>query len=401
MGLHSSRPFHSLHSEYTTVKKEEAKVCLYEEGLATVLDEFCRKAWPQTPQPVSPHDLSMAEVRGVGTPRPPTFLFLKGEKAVGHVSTIPVQLWAGGEMRPAHWLVGFMVLPEFRNGLVGPLLIKEANRRLDIALSLHVESTVLRIMTGLKWVHKGVIPQYLRILNAIAVMQNLQLSGVDAISSTRGGVIGIVRSWMQHPLARRAAGWGLAMAQSLWVALMCLFRPGLMPHEVVEEEQFDESYTELWQGVSSHVQAALVRDQAYLKARYGSKMKRYRLLACRNGKQLLGYCIIKMKAFEGDARMGNMKIGTIVDGLYDPNMPSTWQALLNAALLRFKQERTDVVLCTASLLSLRKVLVANGFVSIPGNLNFTYHSRTATPLDQISLESWHLMRGDSDADQNF
>lgn len=384
-----------------TVRKEEARVALYEDHLASALDEFCQIAWPQARPSASVSALSNAEVSRERVARPPMFLFLKGEKVVGHVSTIPVRLWMGYDIRSAHWLVGFMVLPDFRNGLVGPLLIKETNRRLDVALSLHVESTVRRIMTGLKWVHKGVIPQYLKVLNAAAVTRNIQISGVDALGAREGGVKGLIRFGLQSSVIRGVTGWGLALVQGAWTAAMALRRPTPVPHQVVEEAGFDESYTELWQRVSPHIMAAIVRDQAYLKARYGPKMKRYRLLACRNGQQLLGYCIIKTKAFADDARMGNLKVGTIVDGLYDPTIPSTWQALLDAALLQLRQEGSDVVLCTTSLMSLRNVLIANGFARIPGNLNFTYHSRAEASIANVSFDSWHLMRGDSDADQSF
>jgi hypothetical protein len=99
--------------------------------------------------------------------------------------------------------------------------------------------------------------------------------------------------------------------------------------------------------------------------------------------------------------MGNMKVGTIVDCLFNPTTPAVLQSLLEAALRLFKEVDVHAVLCSASHAVVRQLLRANGFLPIPGNLNFALHNRTDSPIQDIPLDLWHLMRGDSDADQNF
>jgi len=377
-------------------------VCLYGEHLAGTFREFCRTVWPGSYRDMP----STGVVSGSGPIQAeahrsdaPTFLFLKDEKTVGHVATIPVRLSIPSGVVSAHWIVGFMVLPEYRNGLVGPLLIKEVNRVLGCAMSLHVELPVLRILTGLKWVHKGVLPQYLCVLNAGAVLKNLQPSGVEAVRSSDGS--SLLRTCVKNRMVRWLGSASLALGQQVWSGLSRLARPTRIQDEIRREEVFDDSYTELWQSVAGQIGASLVRDRAALEVRFGAKMERYRLLACRRDNELLGYCILKMKNFTNDARMGNMKVGTIVDCLYDPRQSSVLQGLLAEAFQWFRQEGTHVVLCTASLKAIRQVLARNGFFKIPGNLNFAYHIRSSFPMDGIPLEDWHLMRGDSDADQNF
>ena len=96
-----------------------------------------------------------------------------------------------------------------------------------------------------------------------------------------------------------------------------------------------------------------------------------------------------------------MKVGTIVDCLFDPRAPAPLHALLAAAVRLCARDGVDAVLCTASHAAVRRLLRANGFFAIPGNLNFALHNRTTLPIQDIPLDSWHLMRGDSDADQNF
>jgi hypothetical protein len=206
---------------------------------------------------------------------------------------------------------------------------------------------------------------------------------------------------LAEPLIRLVGGWGLAVGQAIWVGLTIVARPRRRRAEVREEQDFDGSYDELWDAVSGRFGACLARDRKRLQTRFGRSPGRYRVLACREDGRLLAYCIVKMKQFSNDPRMGNMKVGTIVDCLFDPGASTPLQRLLDAALEMCVRESAHAVLCSASHSIVRQLLRCNGFFAIPGNLNFAYHNRTNVPLQDIPLESWHLMRGDSDADQNF
>jgi Acetyltransferase (GNAT) domain len=383
----------------TTNRSGSARVCLYDAHLAETFKEFCGTVWPGSSlEGDREPDLSSAGAGHEGG-NAPTFLFLKNEKAIGHVATLPIRLSMQGRTVPAHWIVGFMVLPEYRNGLVGPLLIKEVNRVLDVALSLHVEDSVLRILTGLKWVHKGVLPQYLLVLNAGEVTNNLIPLVKKRLESSSRGVF--VRALVDNGIVRWLAAECLGLTQQLWSLFASVGKPYESRQEIVEERGFDESYSALWQSVSSRFHAAIVRDQEALQLRYGHKMERYRLLAYRRQGKLLGYCILRIKQFSKDRRMNDMKVGTIVDCLYDPDSPAVLQALVTDVMARFRQAGVHAVFCTASLQALRRLLLMNGFFKIPGNLNFAYHARLAQVHADIPLDAWHLMRGDSDADQNF
>jgi hypothetical protein len=378
------------------VQRDAARVAIYDPSMAEAFDRFRRAVWPGSGR----SEQGTAERQG---PRPdaPTFVFVKGDNVVGHVATIPVQLAASGRTVAAHWIVGFMVLPEHRNGLVGPLLIKEVNRTLDCALSLFVEPPVLRILTGLKWAHRGTVPQYLRVLDASGVGRHLRLSALKGLGLRAGRPAGAAPSGFIEPLARRLLGWGLALAQVARLGLTLASRLGAAPMAAREERGFDQSYDQLWQAVGGRSGACLARDCAYLQRRFGDRPDRYRVLACRQDGRLIGYCVVKVKQFTDDPRMGGMKVGTIVDCLFDPDSPAVFHSLVSGALRIFRQDEVHAVLCTASHASVRRLLRANGFFAIPGNLNFAFHNRTNLPLQDTPLESWHLMRGDSDADQNF
>lgn len=386
------------------VSREVAEVCLYDHHLAEAFDRFRRVIWPSSrerPASAGGVDGGVSEEDRIHQRQNPIFVFVKGDSIVGHVGTIPVRLSLHGEARAAHWIVGFNVLLEYRNGLVGPLLIKEVNRTLDCALSLHVEPPVLRILTGLKWDYPGMLPQYIRILSAKGVTDNVQLLGVRALASRAGRFSVLLNSRLCDGPIRIVARWALALMQGIRAAIAGLPSGTPTVWEVREEHAFDESYDQLWQSVRGQFQACIVRDLAYLESRFGRGMDRYRVLACRCDGQLLGYCVLKVKQFQNDSRMGCMRVGTIVDCLYDPRTPEVFQSLLVHTGQLCRKDNIHAILCTASHAAVRQVLAANGFWVIPGNLNFACHSRADVLLRDVPLESWHLMRGDSDADQNF
>ena len=378
------------------MNREVAKVSLYHQGMYEAFDRFCRAIWPSSRNRASSSTARFdggQQGQAGSTQDPPTFVFVKGDDIVGHVTTIPVQLSAFAKTVAAHWIVGFMVLPEHRNGLVGPLLIKEVNRSLDCALSLHVEPPVLRILTGLKWVHKGILPQYLRVLNARGVSHNLQLSGVGALALHTGDTAAAVPFGFVESFIRMLGGWGLAVGQAIWVGLTIVARPRAVPVEVREEQAVlvvvdprvagELQRAVLHAGVDAHVRDRPL--EAHVDARRAE----------------VDVADLQPPRHDGDPRMRNMKVGTIVDCLFDSAAPAVFQALLDRALKLCAREGVHAVLCTASHAAVRRLLRGNGFLAIPGNLNFAYHNRTDVPLQDIPLESWHLMRGDSDADQNF
>jgi hypothetical protein len=261
-------------------------------------------------------------------------------------------------------------------------------------LTLHVEPAASRVFEGLNWRHVGVIPQYARVLNAGAVVR---------VFSGRGGAFLPKRwSWIWPVVARSSRG--LAALGSTFLAGFAAV--GSLSHRrragatTVEERGFDPSYVELAERVKGKFAVWVCRDERYLRARYGHRLGDYRLLACREGKKLLGYCLVKMKQFEDDSRMGDLRMGTIVDCVFDPDDSGVLDLLVRSAVDLCRREKMDVVFCSASHREMRRHLRWNRFIGMRGTLNVAYHDRTGAIGADIPLESWHLMRGDSDADAN-
>jgi hypothetical protein len=360
-------------------------VRLYEPELAEACDRFIHRVWPTQTQRSGTDD---------NGPTPARVLFLKEQEVIGHVATNPVQLAVNGQVRDASWAVGLVVLPEHRNGPVAPLLMRKLNEAVDIGLTLHVEEAALRVFKGVGWRHLGVIPQYIRVLDARRFVATFAGRGRDLLPPRWA------RAWPAvAALARPAAGLvGLAFAGL--ASVDALRRGRSVRADVTEERAFDASYTELADRVKNKLGVWVFRDERYLTARYGRRMGPYRLLACRERGRLLGYCLVKIRQFEDDARMGDIRMGTLVDCVFDPDQPAILDALLRAAVHTCRRERIDVMFCAASLRALGQRLRRHAFVAIAGTLNAAFHDRTGVLAVAPPLDAWHLMRGDSDADAN-
>jgi hypothetical protein len=362
-------------------------VRLYEPQLAAACERFVQRVWPME------EDGATAGGQEDGIP-PPRVLFLKDQEVIGHVATVPVRLAVTGRLRDASWAVGLVVLPEHRNGPVAPLVVKKLNEAVDIGLTLHVEEAALRVFKGVGWRHLGVIPQYVRVLNARAFVRTFAQRGGQFLMGRRARVWTVLARW-SGPVGVLV---GLAFAGH--AAVGALRRQRLSRATVVREHAFDASYTELAERVKGKLGVWVFRDEHYLSARYGRRMSAYRLLACRREQRLLGYAIVKLRQFSNDPRMGDIRMGTLVDCVFDPEESAVLDALLESTLSLCRRDRVDVVFCAASLRALGDRLRGHGFVAMAGTLNAAYHDRTGALAGNPPLDSWHLMRGDSDADAN-
>ena len=384
--------------------KAQYTVSLYARQHAAALQKFIDHFWPRKDSATdSSNSLSQpGTVEQGGTDnKPPTFLFLKNDEVIGHITSLPVRLSVRSATDPAHWLVGFMVLPEHRNGLVGPCLIKIVNETLDLAMSLHVEEPVLRILKGLGWYHVGVIPQYVHVMNGYRLLKNIRTQQMSFFNE-RGGLWGRGLQFLaSNQLTHLVMGSLVRLAARSWLLATTFARRSGRTLCVTEEHEFDSSYDAFWDRVGSKFDALVVRDRAYLQSRYGRTLKDDKLLACREGDDLRGFCILKLKQFQDDPRMGWLRMGTILDCLFDPNNPQALQALLSASIQRLAREEVDLIFCTASHRTVQELLVRNAFLKMPGNLNLAYYDRIRAIDKQVSLSAWHLMRGDSDAAANF
>ena len=178
-------------------------------------------------------------------------------------------------------------------------------------------------------------------------------------------------------------------------------QPRSQEASITEEDGFDESYDELWEEIHREFAALVVRDRAYLEAKYGRAQGAFRILACRARKKLRAFCVLKIRQFENDPRMGNARVGTIIDCLFNPQDISAMYDLLKEVRRVCVDDRVDAIFCTASHPALQRLLGNHAFFEIPGSLRFAYYDRDQVLQQPMSLSRWHIMRGDADAAANF
>lgn len=368
--------------------RDRCAVRVYEPALSDAFGRFIRRVWPP------PEDPNGFAAHRPATARGTPILFLKDAEVIGHVAAVPARLAVPGGVHNAAWAVGLMVLPEYRNGLVAPMLMRKFNMAVDIGLSLHVEQPALRVFTGVGWRHLGLVPQYVRVLNGHAFATTFLGRGDRFLPPPWSHIWDAIDRSPSMAGAIVHAAFGV-VATAGWFR-----RSRIRGLAIVEEHGFDSTYVELGERVRTKLGVWVVRDADYLAARYGARMGAYRLIACRDSGRLLGYCIVKIREFRADPRMGDLRMGTIVDCVFDPDSPRVLDALLQAAVSVCRREHRDVVFCSASLRQLRRHLTRHGFVPIPGTLHAAIYDGTGALAALPPLDSWHLMRGDSDADAN-
>jgi hypothetical protein len=368
---------------------DTSTVRLYERDISAACERFVQRMWPATG-----HRQVTESGAADADPRSPRVLFVKGGEVLGHLASLPVTLSVAGRPADAHWVVGLMVVPEYRNRPIAPLLVKKMTETVEIGLTLHVEEAVTRVFEGLHWRHLGVIPQYVRLLNAGAVVRAFSKTGRAFLPMRSAGLWPVVTrtSRVLAPLAN-AVFTGLAAVGRLAQRR----RPGTT---VVEERSFSADHAALAERVKEKFAVWVCRDERYLSSRYRDEAGDYRLLACRAGKRLLGYCVVKLRRFAGDSRMGDLRLGTLVDCIFDPDDAGVVDLLVRSAVELCRSEKMDVVFCSASHRAMRRHLLWNGFLKMRGTLHVAYHDRTATIGADVPLDAWHVMRGDSDAAQN-
>jgi len=385
-------------TEPPPVPDEETGVVRVSERHLPALVEFYRETWDT--------DATLADVRlaranaAAGNPAAPgaeipTFLFLSKSHAVGHLGTIPIRLWHAGRELPLQWLKGLMVLPEHRNGPVGFLVLKEALRQLEGGLAMVVQPAPRRLFTSLGFTDLGGIPNYIRILNPRRVVSSLDPSRLGSIGRAGGALRLMQRLGLAHLVG------GLAnLAFAIWTTGVGSW---LAPvHSGAVDELDPASIDRLWALMRDGLEAAPVRDAAYLRWRYGGiRQSAYRTVSLVEGTALAGIAIVRRPREDGDPRLRGVRVATLCEILFPWRRPAVGSSLIGAAINAAREVEADALLCSASHPVLASMLRRQAFFPIGKNVHFLAKGISGRQPYPSRLTDWWLMRGDSEADEVF
>ena len=334
---------------------------------------------------------------------PPTAVVLAGERVVGYCGSIPQRLWDGTVERPAYWLKGLMVLPEYRNGPIGYLAAKELSRHLDCSTILAAAPPALRLFSALGYSDLGAVPNWIRPLRAgtIAKRIDLHAAGAGKLPGVFTAGIRIARDLGVIGIAANTAG----LAIDAVARITRLPAGNLVPTE--DHPPSDAELNELWVNARGGMGATPVRDSTYLRKRflagqpYGASDDPYTIVTIRDRGQLVGFAAVRRPATISDARLGGIRMATASEINFPPARDDIGLALLGGIERITRDADADAVTCMTAHPSLSRLLRRQGYLRLAGNVHFLLRNVTAPAHWPAELGRWWLARGDGESDSSF
>jgi hypothetical protein len=323
----------------------------------------------------------------------PTFLFVAGGRALGHLTTLPVRLWNGGRLVAAHWLKGLMVLPEARNGPVGYYLLREAVRHLPVTMAMVVAPEARRLFGAVGFAELGTLPDTLRVLEPGRVLARLDAEALAG--SLPPWARGVLPRLQRSPAGCAVAGWLASAALAAWSAVAD--SPRTHRGWVLPELPAGDA-ARLWVRMRRLLAAAPARDAARLAARYGEAG--YRLVGVRERGELVALGAVRPPRPGGDPRLHGIRLATLSELLCLPGHSAAARALLATAEQVARGLEADALLCAASHVSMAQPLRRRAYLRAPGSVHVLLRAPADAGLPG-SIARWWLTRGDSNADEGF
>lgn len=175
------------------------------------------------------------------------------------------------------------------------------------------------------------------------------------------------------------------------------FRNAAVPTDV-KVEPFDEFGVwadELWSRCSTRYQLLAVRDSDILTALYPPKDARFLRWRLRRGETALGWVVSLDTKMTGHKQFGNLRVGTIVDGLADPDDAPL---VVAAAARELEHRGVDLIVSNQTHKAWGQGLRSAGFLTGPSNFIFSASKQlvaSLAPFGERVTES-HINRGDGD-----
>jgi len=328
---------------------------------------------------------------------PPTFVVTQGPRIIGYCTSIPVNHWDGETVRGGYWAKGLMVLPEFRNGPVGFLVLKELTRALSLGTAVTVASGSKRLFGALGYRDHGAIPNFLLPLRLRRIAHRIdpQLLNRPGVPAWGPKVVGLAQRCGAAFLAGAIGGAALRLGR------MTRGRTALtlQPMSTIDQEELSQ----LWHRCAKHIGAGPVRDGAALRRRYTGPDAGgdYHFGAVRDDGVLVGAAILRAPRAEGDPRLAGLRVASLSDLLFEPDRPDVGVGVLSVAARMAASLDTDAILCSASHRAVVAAVRSQFYVPLGGNIHFFLRDQTAARPWPLALDEWWLTRGDGFSDESF
>lgn len=381
----------------------ETRVELVTDVIAGPLATFFRTVWAEesdaagvrraqtvaaATNPLSPGEL------------PPAVAFLHHEKVIGYIGTIPVKFWNGQVELPAHWLKGFMVLPEHRNGPVGFAVLKELLKHVQLSGITSVALPARRLFGAANYVDCGVVPNFITPLRAARIARS-----VDVRMLPLRFPLWVARVARFTQMIGIASAGGAFFGAMLWARRtlsgiqsrgLQIEAGGTLPSAV--------ELNELWERARPALRNAAVRDGTFLPWRYETSSNGiYEGVAVRSGvsRRLVAIAIVRRPKDVPDSRLRGIRTATLSDILFPPNDATAGVAAVSGAEQVARRMGADALLSSASHPVLIQVLQRRGAIAIPGNIHLMLRDKAGIAGLSTDVAAWWVTRGDAGSDEAF
>jgi len=337
---------------------------------------------------------------------PPVAIVLEGDRVIGHYASIPYRIWDGVTESPAHWVKGLMVVPEYRNGPVGFLVVKTLTAQLPLATALVVAPAARRLLSALGYSDLGAIPNYVRPLRPGRLARRLDVAELaPALPRWVSAGVGVAQRVGLAGLAGGAAGIALDLIATATRRPAARLDIGCAS-EPPSEEELDEVWARTRGGDA--FAASPVRNGRHLRWRFSAAAtgEPYLFVTARDGARLVGVAVLRRPRAISDRRLRGLRVATISDVVFPSRRAEVGLALLGGVERAARAAEADAILCTTSQRALARLLRRQAYLRLPGNVHFLLRdgrgegSEGAVRWPQ-DLASWGLARGDGDADEVF
>lgn len=347
----------------------EVQIKQFELSEQKELLSFLRLAYPDDPRRSDPEFWKWHTLENPYTSQAdiPLWIAKDGDRVVGQVAGIPMELNVNGAARRAIWIVDLVVLEAYRGRGLGKQLMLAGRNYGPPVCALGFNESSGPILLALNWTPLGPISRHQKLL-----FPGNTLKQVSSFAPLRGLVN------LSYAIVRRGASNSLPSNQ----------------FEVSEISEFDESFDDLWQRARNQWKCSVTRSSRFLEWQFKLQPgKKFVILGLRDGARLAGYVVLFFRKPEHSNLIAKAAIADIV---YDANYGSELiAALLQAALREAISQRAGAVVTDIQDPRLEEYLRKLGFWSVTPRASFmVYDPRTEPAMYEMS--NWFLTRADSD-----
>jgi hypothetical protein len=207
-------------------------------------------------------------------------------------------------------------------------------------------------------------------------------------------IVSLRRGAVRKSLLDLAAWSGIA---SLGTAVWQIMRPARIGLGVRVEafRGFTSWSDEIWERVKAEYSLIAVRNSEIANALYPASNPRFLCWKISRASEVLGWAVCLDTSLRGHRQFGDMRLGTIVDGLASPRNA---RILLAAAARELERRGVDLIVSNQAHTQWGAGLRAAGFLPGPSNFIFSASpqlSEAIAPFD-AGVQEAHINRGDGD-----